>query len=357
MSSGFIEEEGYVGPSFLNMSPLRKQNSPVLGEGKELPPIPKFSKFTIFPYSTSKPTVNYLKRISLFVLLELGFIIIAAVSLAKPIVLGFPSSLDEGKGAFTVLFIIWQTIAILPLQHIVLYTFSHEWFLRWTQAQTPLRHAEQIDQVSTLTSGASTRVRYLARGESSNGFKLAFALALALLGLVKLGPGAVGVATVRRNRQVPVIMGKLTLTSQTPEQLKSPVLQRAQSIVNLEQSGDSLYRADMQPNYVAGWALEDHRDHGVELTYPSDIVKFNYACRWEAPGLSETEGTLSGGGIGWTLGQQSNQGFSDGGLDSPFLLGFLITDFTLRYHSGHPGQRYTPFSLPFLRQQQHVWRD
>lgn len=320
MSRGFLEEGGYVGTSFLDMNPLRRQHSPLLEDNKELPPLPKFAKFAKFPYSTSPPTLNYLKRISLFIFLELGFIIIAAVSLAKPIVIGFPASLDEAKGAFTALFIIWQTIAILPLQHIVLCAFSHEWFLRWTQLQIPLRHPDHVDQISTLTSGASSRFRYLARGESSNGFKLALVTSLALLGLVKLGPGAVGVATIRRNRQVPVIMGKLTLTSQAPEESKSLVLQRAQNIASLEQFGSSSYRFDVQPNYIVGWALDSHRDHGVELTYPSDLVQFDYACHWEAPGLSEANGTLSGGGTGWTLGPQSTQGFADGGLTPPTIV-------------------------------------
>lgn len=329
MSRSYLEETGYIGPSFLDMSPLRRQHTPLLGDDKELPPVPKFTKLTAFPYSTSPPTLNYFKRISLFIFLELGFIIISAISLAKPIVIGLPPRLDEAKGAFTVLFIIWQTIAVLPLQHIVLCTFSHEWFLRWTQPQSPLRHPDHVDQISTLTSGASSRFRYLVRGESSHGFKLALATSVALLGLVKLGPGAVGVATVRRTRQVPVIMGKLTLTSQAPEDSKSLILQRAQTIAGLEQFGSSSYRFDVQSNYIVGWTLDDHRDYGAQLTYPSDLVQFGHTCRWEAPALSEANSTLSGGGVEWTLGRQSTQGFVDGGLTPPTIFPFIFTNLLL----------------------------
>lgn len=351
MSREAFDDEGYVGHSFLDLSPLRRQQSPFLSNEKELPPIPKLSKFTSFPYSTSTPTVNYIKRISLFFLLELAFIITGAVSLRKPLFIGFLESLDEAKGGFTVLFILWQTIAVFPLQHIILCIFSHEWSIQWSRTKTPLRDPNRIDQASVLTATAPERIRYLIRGHSSNSFKLAFATSLVLLGLVKLGPGAIGVAPVRQNRRVPVIMGKLSLTSQVPTATLSLVLQRAQMIVGLEQLGSSSYGFEVPSNYIIGWPSQDSRNIGAEMSYPSDVVKFNYTCGWEAPVLTGEKNIMNGGGIRWMIGQATAQLSPNGGADALSIFSPLLTDsFTDRNHTRRTGRQHTSIWLSLLRE-------
>ncbi|KXN85404.1 hypothetical protein AN958_11376 [Leucoagaricus sp. SymC.cos] len=311
MSNGASDSEGYVGPSFLHMTPLRRQQS-LTFSSKELPPLPRtLSTFKRLFSQSSSPSPNYIKRIGAFVLVELGFIIIGAVALSKPIFVGFVPSLDEAKGGFTVLFILWQTLAVLPLQHVVLCVFSHEWSIWWSRANSA--GSPHPEEISVLTSTHSERARYLTRGKSSTGFKLAFVTSLLLLGLLKLGPGAVGIATVRRKRQVQVIMGKLILTANSPSNSTWPVLQHAQMVAGSEVLGHT-YGFDLQSNHIVGWLSRDSNTVGVDITYPTDIAAFEYACRWNSPAVFPQMAFLNAGGMKWTWEHVDVEGPSDGGV-------------------------------------------
>jgi hypothetical protein len=135
-------------------------------------------------------------RLFAFFIIEAGFITLAPVYLVKPILLGVHYSFtdDEIKSGLTVVFVIWQHLAIFIGSYIVADAFSREWSVPLAKVTlgangSPGIVAETIDRVSTITSGFIDRLLHLWLDESSGTFKLAFLASLAFLALSSLRPG------------------------------------------------------------------------------------------------------------------------------------------------------------------------
>lgn len=66
-------------------------------------------------------------HLTAFIFFELSFITLAVVCLRTPLPCSFSSSSTLPKATFTIIFIVWQTLANMSAQNIVAHGFSSEW--------------------------------------------------------------------------------------------------------------------------------------------------------------------------------------------------------------------------------------
>jgi len=135
--------------------------------------------------------VDFRIRLFLFFLMEASFIALASVCLARPLPLTLGFSESKIKGGFTVIFIIWHSLAVFAGGNITIDAFSREWSVQ----------SEQIipgttDKVSTINSGWMDRTSHSISKHASGTFRLAFLASLSLMVLGQLAPGTISVSTI-----------------------------------------------------------------------------------------------------------------------------------------------------------------
>ena len=234
------------------------------------------------PYSHSINTsrTNFRLRLFLFCLIEAAYIILAAICLAKPIPLNIALRLSDSevKGGFTVVFIVWHSLAVLAGGHILADAFSREWSVQLANIVPGT-----TDRVSTVTSGMLDRISHIFTKHASGTFKLAFLASLALIALTKLAPGTISAATtlipvsntVDVARQVSQIINVDQLLTSSS---------RANLIVRLEKIELTPFGFKLPPNSLLSLPSPLHESNKI-LEYSTDIVKFHHDCRWEVPSI------------------------------------------------------------------------
>ena len=224
-----------------------------------------------------KTIVNFRIRLFLFCLIEAGFITLASVCLARPLPLTLGLSESKIKGGFTVIFIIWHSLAVLAGGDITIDAFSREW-----SVQSDHIVPGTTDTVSTINSGLIDRTSHSLLKHASGTFRLAFLASLALMALAQLAPGTISVSTiiisvpttVQVARQVSHIdQGNLDefLTSTT----------RANLIVQLEKTQLTPFGFTLPANTLLSLPPPSTKLNGT-VEYDTDIVEFHHKCRWEA---------------------------------------------------------------------------
>lgn len=247
---------------------------PSLGYAAQEEPRSAISRYT---------RINLYLRFLLFVLIEAGFIALAAVCLAKPVPLNIRLKLSDSevKGGFTVIFILWQSLAIIAGGYILADAFSREWSVQLAQLVPGT-----TDRVSTVTSGFLDRILYFFTKRASGTFKLAFLASLSFMALTQLAPGTISAATTLID--VPLMVKVGNLISQVADadvfQEFIAAAARANLIVRLEQIEHSPFGLKLPPNRLIALPAVDLGElNNGTLEYDSDVVEFHYDCHWEAP--------------------------------------------------------------------------
>lgn len=212
---------------------------------------------------------RYATPLSAFVVLELGYFAFATICLVSPVVL--PNSAQNHETAtrsgFSVLFVAWQTLAILP----ILTMFTPSVMSDWRPTH------RRASSAPNAFSGTPS-------------FILSITATVAALLLFNLAPAAITVSTASISSSQGIFVGNFTINgtdSLGEDSDSSPSLYatyHAASIVQLEQISLGAYGANMVYNNCAvGWPQASVIGDETLLSYPSDSACWNHQCRWEAP--------------------------------------------------------------------------
>ncbi|TFK39642.1 hypothetical protein BDQ12DRAFT_722479 [Crucibulum laeve] len=239
-------------------------------------------------------------RIVGFVVMEVIFIGVALKCLYNPLVLNLSRYSIPAKGALTITFIIWQTLAVVCAQDIILHIFSDEWSAQLSSRG--LLEPGITDQVSTLTSGMLQRIQFFFTGGATLLYRVALVAHLALLGLGGLAPGSMSVSYIILDTSMSLNVSELTISSRPDTDDSRLAIQRAAMVVHLEQMENISYGFDVEPpNSVFGWPPLSTRNSNSTIRYPTSVVKFSHSCSWEVPtpypGLNIPAWNV--GGVSW----------------------------------------------------------
>ena len=137
-----------------------------------------------------KPIINFRIHLFLICFIEAGFIVLASVCLARLLPLTPGLSEPKIKNGFTVIFIVWHSLAVFAGGNIPIDAFSREWSVQ-------LEHGVPgtTDRVSTINSGLIDRTSHSVSMHASSTFRLAFLASLALTALAPFAPGAISAST------------------------------------------------------------------------------------------------------------------------------------------------------------------
>lgn len=250
----------------------------------------------------------FVLRIVLFILLESGFLALAGVCLSRPLLLLetlSDFSFAELKGAFTVVFIIWQSLSVALVKGIVIEVFGSEWRVQASRSGTII--ARETDKVSTLTAGYRDLINHFF-STATGTFRLAFIVSLLLLGLGGLAPGSLGVSTVSVERRTIISVANLTVGDPDaggnffgPTSL---VVQRAAAITRTEQVENSTFKYATQPNWIIplpGANFTRGSNATGTVKYFTDLIHFDYSCLWKTPLPGKNDGSISDGDLDWGI--------------------------------------------------------
>lgn len=213
-----------------------------------------------------------------------------------PILVKIPLSLDEVRGGFNVIFILWQTLAGFVLSDVILFTFSSEWWLQFTKMGRLIPGI--TDRVSRVTSGNDDKARYFFTRHPSAMFRCAFITSIVLAALGSTAPGSLSVSKVTIMVTTPVRVANLQLVNSSQsddnDNNLSFLSDRADTLVEMENHEDSVYKYEMEPNWLMAWPDDTSIDSSVvgNVEYPTDVVHFNFSCSWRLPEMkSDEDGT------------------------------------------------------------------
>ena len=231
--------------------------------------------------------------------MELAYIALAAVAINHPILL--PRSADahlkEVKGGFNTVFILWQTLALLPANDIIGFMYSGEWSHVAREDAGDVRPGH-TDRVSTLTSGWLDRIKHVLTRVASPAFRTCLITAIHALALAAIAPGAVSVATVIVDIPTTLDVGKLTIRgdASTPDLSVPPsqaATQRATVFVRVEQLQQGTYGFTTDSNAIVAWPPRTLLTAQIAATYQSDIIRYKHSCSWHVPIWHLGNGTSS----------------------------------------------------------------
>ena len=203
---------------------------------------------------------------------------------------------SEVKGGFTVVFIVWHSLAVLAGGHILADAFSREWSVQLANIVPGT-----TDRVSTVTSGVLDRIFHIRTKHASGTFKLAFLASLAFMALTQLAPGTISAATtiISVPTTFPVARQVSQIDNSNFQQFLTTI-ERANLIVRLEKIELTPFGFKLPANTLI--SLLPPRDKFNEtLEYNTDIVEFHHNCRWEAPSIvNASDLSISAAGQIWS---------------------------------------------------------
>ncbi len=242
-----------------------------------------------------------------FVVIEAAFLGLVLFCSRNPIIIALPLPSVEVKGGFTMIFILWQTVATFILSEATALAFSSEWSLQHTRTGHLIPGI--TDRVSRLTSGTDDNIRYFLTGQPSTTFRTAFLVSVILTALNSVAPSTLSVSRVKTKVETPLEVADLAdLHSLSPTQYGDNdnsfdlLLGRASVLTNMELQEDSIFKYNLEPNWVMAWPDERSIDSGVMgvLEYPTNVVHFNNSCSWEVPTMELQDNSTT-----WIVNNQS----------------------------------------------------
>jgi len=194
--------------------------------------------------------------------------------------LRFGFSDSKIKGGFSVIFIVWHSLAILAGGKITIDAFSREWSVQ-------LEHIVPgtTDIVSTINSGLLDRTSYCLSKHASSTFRFAFVASLFLMMLAQLAPGAINTTVITVPTAIQVARQVSQINSDNFQQFLASAA-RASLIVRQEKIGSAQSQFGLKlpaytlmslppPSYILNRTIE----------YNTDIVEFHHDRHWEAPSI------------------------------------------------------------------------
>jgi len=262
---------------------------------------------------SKKTIVNFRLRLFLFCLIEACFIALASLCLARPLPLMLGLSESKIKGGFTVISIIWHSLAVLAGGYITIDAFSREW-----SVQSDHIVPGTTDTVSTINSGLIDRTSHCLSKHASITFRLAFLASLAMMALAQLAPGTISVSTIiisfPTTVQVARQVSQINIGNFAQFFASAP---RASLIVRQEKIELAQFGLKLPANTLMSLPPSSNESHAT-LEYNTDIVEFRHNCRWEAPPVvTKTSASIHAAGKIW-----SGKFFVPGsiGLENPGML-------------------------------------
>lgn len=202
------------------------------------------------------------------------------------------------KDVFSIIFIVWQTLAVLPLGRLTDQAFSTEWSYQYRRAGKLVPGV--TDRVSTLTAGSFDRAGFILSQTTSSSFKCAFLLYFTLIALIGLGPSSINVNDATVDRSINLSIGNLTIT-QSDSSASASAIQRAYELTHIEQQEQSSFGYSTDANWIVAWPPLDRANSTGVLQYPTDVVHYDYSCRWEAPSSNASYRTWGINGSWWAV--------------------------------------------------------
>jgi hypothetical protein len=273
-----------------------------------------------------------LYQILIWLVLELAYFSVVIMACIRPIVLPKlpPQHRAEAKGFMIILTIAWQTLSLYPIRDIVTNVFASEWYHSYERTQELVPGT--TDRVSVRTAGPIEEARHFFTSTASWAFRLAFPASLTMLLLGAIAPGVLTVDTVFVHARVSMEVGSISAARTYSTGLLFQ--DRALLATQTEQFQRDQFNIMLgDHSTIVGFPAAQEMMRGRRnLTYPSDVVKFDYACRWAAPtliGMDVGRGNMSVVRYGtwavdgktdpWELWQNLNTGLAFA-LDSLFDL-------------------------------------
>jgi len=253
--------------------------------------------------------VKFRIRLFLFCLIEAGFIILASVCLARPLPLMLGFSESKIKGGFTVIFVVWHSLAVFTSGNIITDAFSREWSVQ-SEHMVP----GTTDKVSTINSGLLDRTLHCLSEHASSTFRLAFLASLALMVLAPLAPGTISVSTTLISVPTTVQVAKqVSQINNSNTQQFFTTIERANLIVRLEKTELTPFGFKLPANTLMSLPPPSS-DSNRTLEYNTDIVEFHHNCHWEAPSIVNASGLSISGKIWSTTLILGGQGQTRAGM-------------------------------------------
>jgi hypothetical protein len=181
------------------------------------------------------------------------------------------------------------------MRDMVTNVFAAEWCYAYERTQELIPGT--TDRVSVRTAGYVDQAKHFFTSTASMAFRLAFLASIAALVLGAIAPGALSVDTVFVPMRTGIDMGSHSLVQlrtggfsghdRTRLAVETEQYERRQFIVALDDSSTIV-------GFPRPQALVESMG---KLTYPSDVVRFSYACRWAAPKLEGMEQGKENGSV------------------------------------------------------------
>ncbi|KXN80598.1 hypothetical protein AN958_09745 [Leucoagaricus sp. SymC.cos] len=165
--------------------------------------------------STSRS--RFLLRIGAFLLLEGGFVTLAACAMTYHITLPFSSTLlTEVKAVVNMLSIAWHATTVFMVKGIALHVFSAEWMEQVHRSRQII--LDRTDIVSQITAGYIDQIYHFIYPTATRSFRLSFTSIILLLAVNWLGPGTITVDLVSFPRPTTISLANLTIMGAVVEE-------------------------------------------------------------------------------------------------------------------------------------------
>jgi hypothetical protein len=144
-------------------------------------------------------------RLSIFLFLEIGYIILGIACHRNP--LSLPDLTPNVRGLLTNVFIIWQIIAVIPVGEIAIFVFSGEWSVQLLR--TGHLVPGTTDKVSILTAGTLDQAAHSLAHGATNSFRVAYVASVIFFGLQSITPGIFSSALITQTKPIQLLIGNL----------------------------------------------------------------------------------------------------------------------------------------------------
>jgi hypothetical protein len=176
---------------------------------------------------------------------------------------------------------------LLPVGDIITTVFASEWSHSFENTKQLI--PGETDRVSVQTAGMLDKIKHFCASGASMAFRFAFPASLVSLALAALAPGAltVDVGFVPSGTSVRVGSISIARIADTPTSVNTINIQRRATLITQpEQVEGAQFGHKIDGGVIVGWPSPQSSTGFVwNLTYPSDIVRFDYSCHWSAPTL------------------------------------------------------------------------
>ncbi|KAJ3573182.1 hypothetical protein NP233_g2607 [Leucocoprinus birnbaumii] len=241
-------------------------------------------------------------RVTIFIVLEIIFLIFAYYTLLHPIPLqndtkdeltllsSLTVTLTEFKAGITAVAVVWHTIACFFVKDVIAAVCSAEFMAQYRRSGT--LEPGKSDRVSTVTSSIFDNIFHFLGRSASREFRLGFMITLVLMTVGPLGSGTITVGSIPTSLVKPISIANVTgLPPSYPASAQAyhDMVAKANAILRLEGLGDTLFGYNMSTGDDASdsvlipWPSMDFNERLPDqdhVVYRSDIVRFNYECSW-----------------------------------------------------------------------------